>query len=98
MNDEQLNELFKAARTVKPDTARAEYGFETRLLARLRAESEEFVPWYGFAWRLIPAFATIVVVVGFWMIAAPGTGLTDIQGAIADDVGERTLVTHFTGD
>ena len=34
--DSQLDALFRAARADAPDTARAEYGFETRLLARLR--------------------------------------------------------------
>ena len=98
MNDDHLNGLFKAARSVRPDTARTECGFETRLLARLRAEREQFVPWYGLAWRLVPAFAVIVVVAGLWMATAPGAGLADTRSAIADDEGDRTLVTYFTGD
>jgi hypothetical protein len=98
MNDDRLNELFDAARRVKPDTARVEYGFETRLLARLRTEREQLVPWPTFAWKLMPVFAVIVVAAGLWMAVAPSTNLTDLQGAIAGDEGERTLVTHFTGD
>ena len=98
MNDEPLNGLFKAARRVKPDTSRAEYGFETRLVARLRAERERSAPWQAVAWRLMPAFAVIVVAAGLWMVAAPSSSRTDIRSAIADDEGERTLVTYFTGD
>jgi hypothetical protein len=39
MNDDldpKLDALFAAARLAAPDTSRLEYGFETRLTARLR--------------------------------------------------------------
>jgi|GEM_PF-5119885 len=38
--DDRLDWMFAAARVARQDTARAEYGFETRLLARLRVERE----------------------------------------------------------
>jgi hypothetical protein len=98
MNDDRLDRLFKAARTIRADTARMEVGFETRLLARLRSERDQFFPWYAFAWRLIPVFALIVVAAGVWTIVAPRSSRTDIRNAIADDEGERTLVTYFTGE
>ena len=66
MNDDQLNELFRAARTSRPDTSRAEYGFETRLLAALREIRKQPTPWATLAWRLMPVFAAIVVVTGAW--------------------------------
>jgi hypothetical protein len=66
MNDEQLNKMFHAART-KPDTARVEHGFETRLMARLR---EPAPPWFAWAWRLVPAFAAVVVAAGAWCYRA----------------------------
>ena len=66
MNDEQLNELFRAARTSRPDTSRAEYGFETRLLAAIRDLRKQPAPWATVAWRLMPVFAAIVVAAGAW--------------------------------
>jgi len=66
MNDEQLNELFRAARTSRPDTSRAEYGFETRLMAVLRERRMQPTSWAGVAWRLMPIFAAIVLVAGAW--------------------------------
>jgi len=66
MNDEQLNELFRAARTSRPDTSRAEYGFQTRLLAAIRELRKQPTPWATVAWRLMPVFAAIVVVAGAW--------------------------------
>jgi hypothetical protein len=93
MNDEQLNQLFQAARGSRPDTSRAEYGFETRLLATLRENREQTTPWAAFTWRLMPVFAAIVVVTGVWSYnvqsqagteAALGTGgesaLTGLMG------------------
>lgn len=66
MNDEQLNQLFQAARGSHPDTSRAEYGFETRLVAALRENREQPTPWAALTWRLMPVFAAIVVVTGAW--------------------------------
>jgi len=66
MNDDQLNQLFQAARASRPDTSRAEYGFETRLLAALRENREQPTPWAVLVWRLMPVFAAIVVVTGVW--------------------------------
>ncbi len=95
MNDDQLNKLFAAARGAKPDTSRAEYGFETRLMAKLRAEREQVLPWYAFAWKLVPAFAAIVVALGVWTYTSPG--ISDLQGAIAGDHEENALATYVTG-
>ncbi len=61
--DELLDRLFVAARSTKPDTAAVEDCFETRLLARI-GEQESQSLWSACAWRLIPWFATVVIVVG----------------------------------
>jgi hypothetical protein len=66
MNDEQLNRLIAAARQAPPETGRAEFGFETRLLARLRAERPRGTPWLAWTWRLAPVFAAIVIALGIW--------------------------------
>ena len=95
MNDEKLDKLFAAARDVKPDTARAEYGFETRLTAHLRAERQPAAPWYAFAWKLVPTFAALVVALGVWTFIDSNTG--DLQSAITGDHDETTLVAFFTG-
>lgn len=62
----KLDRLFRAARAVPPDTARIEFGFETRLLARLRADRALPAPWFAAAWQFVPVFAAIVVAVGVW--------------------------------
>ena len=66
MNDEQLNELFRTVRESRPDTSRVEYGFETRLLAAIRDARKQPTPLATLAWRLMPAFAAVVIVAGVW--------------------------------
>jgi len=70
MNDEhpdsQLDALFAQARAHRTDTSRAEYGFETRLLARLRAERETSSLWATVSWRLAPLFAACVMALAVW--------------------------------
>jgi hypothetical protein len=95
MNDEKLDKLFATARGVKPDTSRAEYGFETRLMAHLRTERGPTMPWYAFAWKLVPTFAAVVVALGVWTFIDSNTG--DLQSAITGDHDENTLATFFTG-
>jgi hypothetical protein len=95
MNDEKLDKLFAAARGVKPDTKRAEYGFETRLTARLRTDRETALPWYAFAWKLVPTFAAIVVALGVWTFIDSSSG--DLQSVITGDHDENTLAAFFAG-
>ncbi|MGB8167676.1 MAG: hypothetical protein WCF18_09325 [Chthoniobacteraceae bacterium] len=62
--DQKLDALLRAARDAAPDTASAEYGFETRLLARLR--EERGASWFTIALRLSPIFAALVVAAAAW--------------------------------
>jgi hypothetical protein len=93
MNDEQLNELFRTARTSRLDTSRAEYGFETRLLATLRENREQPTPWAVLTWRLMPVFAAIVVVTGVWSYNVQSQAGT--QAALG--TGEETALAGLTG-
>jgi hypothetical protein len=97
MNDERLDKLFQAARRAKPDTSRAEYGFETRLLAALRSKQGKPLPWFAFAWKLMPVFAAVVLALGVWTIMETGSGSSDLQSAITGDQQDTTLVS-LTGE
>lgn len=66
--DQRLDALLAAARDSAPDTTRAEYAFETRLLARLREERGS--SWFGIALKLSPIFAALVIAAGAWFTAA----------------------------
>ena len=62
--DPFIDRLFEAVRDDAPDTTRAEFAFETRLLARLRAERGASV--FAWAWKLAPFFAVVVIALGVW--------------------------------
>jgi hypothetical protein len=66
--DAELDALFARARARRPDTAAAEYAFETRLLARLREERRPDLMsiWAKVSWRLSPVFAACVIGIAIW--------------------------------
>ncbi len=94
MNDEQLNDLFHASRAQHRDTSRAEFAFETRLMARLRAEREE-LPLLIWARRLCPAFVVVVLALAGWTFASLGDWRTD-AATKSDDLQFVQLVTGKT--
>jgi hypothetical protein len=83
MNDERVERLFRAARGARTDTARVELGFETRLMARIRAQRAE--PWFAWAWRLAPVFAAVVVALGAWNYASGPVDLTTALAGHSED-------------
>jgi hypothetical protein len=67
-NPDPLDALFAAARQQRPDTSRAEHGFETRLMARLRErhQPDTISLLSVMSWRLAPFFAACVVALALW--------------------------------
>jgi hypothetical protein len=70
-SDDELDALFRSARSETPSCVedaggfgRIEFGFETRLLARLRAERG--ASWLAWAWRLSPFAAALALAAGAW--------------------------------
>jgi uncharacterized membrane protein len=63
-----LDPLFAQARMHRPDTSKAEYGFETRLMARLRQKAPAVYPWSVVAWRLAPLFGVAVAALLAWEV------------------------------
>ncbi len=97
-NSDRLDKLFQAARDAKPDTSRVEYGFEARLMARIRSEEEPESPWFVWAWKLMPAFAAIVLALGVWNFTGPSVSPNDLHAAITGGVEESQLVSFLTGE
>lgn len=98
MNDnpnDPLDALFAAARADVPDTARAEFAFETRLAARLRAEQSESL--FAWAWRLCPFFAALALAVAWWTQAQAQADVTIFADAMPANE-EQMLVAYLTGE
>ena len=98
MNPEpDLDALFRAARSEALDTARVEFAFETRLLARLRDERGASI--FSWAWRLAPFFAALALAAGWWgqlSIAQVETTANAVaEVALKGDDG--TLMSFVTG-
>ena len=95
--DSQLEALFCAARADARDTSRPEYGFEARLLARLREERGASV--FSWAWKLAPFFAALAIVAGWWgrlsMAQVETTATAVAEVALKGD--EQTLMSFMTG-
>ena len=95
MNDDQLNELLKKARSEPPDTSRAEYAFETRLMANIRALRQKELPWFAVALRLVPAFAMVVIFLGAaTLTVAPTVYPSDWSAAVTGSLEEWVLFNY----
>jgi len=70
MNDPDLDALFAVARANRRDTSKQEYGFETRALARIRAQRQAQGDmgsiWAMVSWRMMPFFAACVMGLALW--------------------------------
>ncbi len=97
--DHLLDRLFDAARSEgAPDTSAAEYGFETRLLARLREERGESIAWW--ARRLCPYFALLTVAAGLWSQSTRGQAPVDAAVLVetASRIEQDMLAAYLPGD
>jgi hypothetical protein len=80
--DPLLDLLFARARSARPDTSRAEYAFETRLLARLPSASARPITGVGsWAWRLLPYFALVVLGLGALQLESEHQSQEAVQAA-----------------
>jgi hypothetical protein len=100
MNDkpnEPLDRLFAAVRSRATDTARAEFGFETRLIARLREERRDSV--FAWAWRLCPFFAAVALAVG-WINFGNTRAEADAQIVLeaTQSQDDQLLLAYMTGE
>lgn len=100
--DEKLDALFRAARSVEVNTSRVEFGFETRVAARLgerRASGAAGAQlWGGLAWKLAPCFAAIVVVLAGWTYLDAGDPPAfDLAAGIGTSLDGETLEVYLMG-
>ena len=95
MNDDELNDCLRQLHEAPSDTSRAEYGFETRLLARIRSEKDASPPLGIWAWRLSPLFLLITAAALFW--ASPSTSDTTLNVAVTGLSQDWEVLPYMTG-
>lgn len=93
----KLSALFAAARAGERDTSRAEFGFETRLAARLREESGGSLS--AWAWKLCPFFAALALAASWWgHVNLRAEAATQILTDATQPNEEQVLLTYLTGE
>jgi hypothetical protein len=92
--DNGLDRLFDKARKAVFYKPEAEYGFESRLMARIREKREDRRPFLLWAWRLIPVFVSIVIFLGIWTYMSESNQRFDLS-AVAGINNEETMLTAF---
>jgi hypothetical protein len=94
--DRHLEALFAAARAEGlRDTGRAEFGFETRLMARVREEKRLGSTVFAWAWRLCPFFAAVAVATALWSRSQLDADLIAHAAGLDE---ESVLVAYMTGE
>lgn len=93
----QLERLFAAARSFKPDTSGLEDHFEHRLMARIREEQSRVSIWLSWQRRLTPALILLAVILSIvtWYVDAHR-----YQDLISFLIGGRdvpAIITDLTG-
>jgi hypothetical protein len=95
--EEKLRALFAAARADERDTSRAEFGFETRLAARLREESGGSL--FAWAWKLCPFFAAVALAAAWWgHVNLRAEAATQIVAEATQENAEQVLLAYMTGE
>ena len=97
-DDDRLKRLFADARKSQPYNANLEYGFETRVMAKIRAQRGGQKPFYSWAWRLMPAFVSAVLILGIWVFLAEYRQLVDMNLIMGINNEETMLVASLTGE
>ncbi len=100
MKTEKLDMLFAKAREYEPDLSGVESGFETRVLARVRAEREKEsnVSLFNWAWRLLPVFTALVIGMGIWSYTSIPQVPVDLAAAISAEYDHAMAINFFNGD
>ena len=97
-DDDGIERLFAAARKSQPYNANLEYGFETRVMAKISEQRDGQKPFFSWAWRFIPALVVVVMMLGAWTYISEQRqliGLSSIEGINNE---ETMLVASLTGE
>jgi len=96
--DERLDQLFTIARTERIDTDTLQEHFETRLLARIRELRSEPIPWYALAWRMVPIFAVVAVIISATTFTLAPSHSNDLFAALSGDQDEVAASSYLIGE
>lgn len=97
-DSDSLERLFAAARKSQPYGDKVEYGFETRVMARIREKRDSRKLFSFWTWRLIPALVVLVLMLGSWTFLSEHGQLTGLSPLMGINGEEIMLVASLTGE
>jgi hypothetical protein len=97
-DDDRIERLFASARKSQPYNANLEYGFETRVMAKIRERRDGQKPFFSWAWRLIPALVVVVMMLGAWTYISEQRQLIGLSSIAGINNEETMLVASLTGE
>jgi hypothetical protein len=95
---DRLDRLFDAVRKAEPYESNREYGFETRVMAKIRMLRKREEPFPIWAWRLVPIFLSIVIFLGIWTYGSEVYQMPDLSAVARIGNEESMLVAYLTGE
>ena len=96
--DGELDRLFAQARQAPLEISEVERNFETRVMARIREGRERQEPWYAWAWRLVPIFLVLTILLAGWSVFYSPMRPDDPVATLASGTQEVALLDNLTGD
>jgi len=97
-NDTKIERLFATARKAELYTTEREYGFETRVMARIRAARERQNSFLVWEWRLIPLFVSLIIFLGIWIYTSESGSVVDLSAIMHIGNEEVLLTAYLTGE
>ncbi len=97
-SDDRIERLFAAARKSQPYNTNLEYGFETRVMAKISEQRDGQKPFFSWAWRFIPALVVVVMMLGAWTYISEQRQLIGLSSIAGINNEETMLVASLTGE
>ena len=96
--DNDLDRLFAAARKAELYKTEREFGFETRVLARIQAKRTENKTFLFWAWRLMPFFVSVVICLAIWLSFFKPSHASDLIAGAGSGYEDAVAVAYLAGE
>lgn len=96
--DVKFDRLFAAARKAELYPPEKEYGFEARVMSRIRSERESRKSFLLWEWRLIPLFVSLIILLGIWIYASEPHPVVALDALTHIGNADNVLTAYLTGE
>jgi len=96
--DNNLDRLFADARKAELYKTEREYGFETRVLARIMTDRKQNRSFLFWAWRLMPFFVSVVICLAMWLSFFEPFHASDLIAGAGSGYEDAMVVSYLAGE